>query len=64
MKERLYEATDRFKEALQNERIGKVEKDRGSERNVIKDEMVDLHDKFNYFVCLMLKSKKLPLDDI
>ena len=26
--------------------------------------MVDLHDKFNYFVCLMLKSKKLPLDDI
>ena len=31
---------------------------------MLRSQVMDLHDKFDYFVAMMLKGRKMPLDDV
>ena len=39
-----------------------MRKDR--ELSTLKQQVLDMSDKFDYFICMMLKGKKLSLEDI
>ena len=64
LKMEMFAASDRFKYVLAKERSNKEQEDRVKALETLKQEVLDMSDKFDYFVCMMLKDQKVTSEDI
>lgn len=64
LKDKMHAASSQFKEAnaYKNEDKDQVRRDR--ETAILKKQVLDLNDKFDYFICMMLKANNMPVEDI
>ena len=60
----MFAASERFKKVIAKERSDKEQVNRERELETLKQEVLDMSDKFDYFVCMMLKDKKITPEDI
>ena len=59
LKDKMYQASANFKEVIQNEKADRDQVRRDTETDLLKKQVEDLNEKFNYFVTMMAKAKKI-----
>lgn len=64
LKNLMYDASSKFKLALQEENQDDSESKRDKTVEMLKQQVLDLNDKFDYFVCMMLKAKSMPVENM
>ena len=55
LKDKLHESSARYKTVVKKELEDQDEKRRDRDIGILKQQVLDLNDKFDYFVCMMLK---------
>ena len=55
LKDEMFKASERFKTVLAKERSDNEQEDRWRALEILKAEVLDMSDKFDYFVCMNLK---------
>ena len=62
LKNQMYDAADRFRAALRkSDGHDQEQVKRDKTMAVLKKQVLDLNDKFDYFICMMLKNENLPV---
>ena len=64
MKDKMHAAALKFKNAAASEHSNKEQEKRDKESKILKQQVLDLNDKFDYFICMMLRGKMMPLEDL
>lgn len=64
LKDKMHAATAEFKEACAYMNEDKEQARRDRETAILKKQVLDLNDKFDYFICMMLKANNMPVEDI
>ena len=64
MKDKLHQASARYKTMVKKETEDVEQKRRDRDIGILKQQVLDLNDKFDYFVCMMLKGQKLPVENM
>ena len=64
LKMEMFAASDRFRQVIAKERSNQEQENRVKTLETLKKEVLDMSDKFDYFVCLMLRDEKVTSEDI
>ena len=60
----MFSASERFRKVLEKERSDNEQEERERALETLKAEVLDMSDKFDYFVCMMLKDHNVTSEDI
>lgn len=60
----MYFASKRFKGTVNDEKQITADDRRDKSISLLKQQVLDLNDKFDYFVCMMMKNQKLQLSSM
>ena len=60
----MYFASKRFKGTINDEKQITADDRRDKSISLLKQQVLDLNDKFDYFVCMMMKNQKLQLSSM
>ena len=60
----MYDSIQIFKRQNKRESSEQVQDKRDQTIELLKKQVLELNDKFDYFVCMMLKSNQLPVDSL
>ena len=64
LKQKMYFAANRFKTHNRKEQSELQQDKRDKTVELLKQQVLDLNDKFDYFVCMMIKSNQIPIENL
>ena len=60
----MHAAAVKFKQVVRSEHSDREQVKREKESKILSQQVLELNDKFDYFVCMMIRAKKMRLKDV
>lgn len=60
----MHAAAVKFKQVVRSEHSDREQAKREKESRILSQQVLELNDKFDYFVCMMIRAKKMRLKDV